>query len=92
MKKRPVSSLIYLTRFATKTDHSPNSLIHHKATMESDQSVTLMLAAPSALITELTSLAPIQQAINSNLGKLKGFTGATLFLARISVTFLLLPT
>ncbi|GFT45505.1 hypothetical protein NPIL_499691 [Nephila pilipes] len=51
-----------------------------------------MLATPSALIAELTSLAPIQQAINSYLGMLKGFTGVTLFLERMSVILLSIRT
>ncbi|GFU00189.1 hypothetical protein NPIL_52871 [Nephila pilipes] len=79
-------------RFARKTDYSPNSLIHLKATMESHQSVTLMLIAPISLITESPSLASMQQVINSYLGMLKGLKGATLFLTRMNITLLSLPT
>ncbi|GBN99657.1 hypothetical protein AVEN_116562-1 [Araneus ventricosus] len=63
----PVSSLISLKRLATKTDQSLYSLIHHKETVESDQSVTLIPDASIALITELTRIAILDETVRKRI-------------------------
>ncbi|GFX55038.1 hypothetical protein TNCV_2305602 [Trichonephila clavipes] len=73
-----------LSRYATKTDQFPYSLIHQSAVVESDQRLTFKSGILSAFKIEFTSRAP--------RGILKSLRGATLDFALTRITLTLEST
>lgn len=83
-----VNCQITLTQLLTKSDRFLRSFIHQRELVESDDSVSFRSSQFTALMTELTSLATIQQAVNYKCRMLKVSRGATLYFTLSRITFI----